>query len=790
MTNKALFLVILFVSNLSYGQFTQTVRGRVTDMQSQSGLPMATIMLLDSDNSVGTTTDIDGYFELPNIPIGRISLSVSYIGYKSATLNNLSLTSGKELVVNVALEETITQMDEIVVRADKDKSVLNNDLVTVSGRSFNIEETSRFAGSLNDPSRMAANFAGVSGANDARNDIIIRGNSPSGLLWRLEGIDIPSPNHFSAIGTTGGPVSILNNNLLAKSDFMTSAFPAQYGNAISGVFDLQMRKGNRNKREYLGQVGFNGFEFGAEGPFKKDGKASYLINYRYSTLGLFEDLGISNASGTGAAIPYYQDISFNVDLPTKKLGRFTWFGIGGKSNIDLLGSNADTTEVDLYGTTYQDIRNRAQMGVTGLKHQYFIDKNTFLKTVIAASHTQEGNIFDTLRITDRMPIPKYRNTFTQNKLSANILFNKKFNARNTVTAGVILDVFDQNLRDSVYTNSRGWITVTEQDGMTTLGQAYAHLQHRFTDKFTLNAGFHYQYFFLNNSSMPEPRLGLNYAIDDRQSLSFGYGLHSQTQPMTLYFVQSQNRTTGEMFETNRDLDFVKSHHLVAGYQRTIGDSWFFKTEAYYQYLYDVAVEQNPSAFSVINVGADFNLPTVDSLVNNGMGYNYGMEFTVEKYYSQGWYMLATLSLFESKYRGSDQILRNTAFNGRYVGNLLAGKEFTLMDGRSNLFLDLRLTNAGGRYVTPIDIEASREASEIRLDHEQAFGEQLSDYFRADVKIGFRLNGKKVTQEWVLNIQNITDHDNVFRYDYNPYSGQEVVDYQQGLFIIPQYRILF
>lgn len=142
-------------------------------------------------------------------------------------------------------------------------------MATVSARSFTVEETSRYAGSLNDPSRMAANYAGVSSTSDARNDIIIRGNSPLGVLWRLNGMEIPNPNHFGSLGTTGGPVSILNNNLLDKSDFLTGAFPAEYGNALAGVFDLQMRSGNNEKTEFLGQVGFNGFELGAEGPIGK-----------------------------------------------------------------------------------------------------------------------------------------------------------------------------------------------------------------------------------------------------------------------------------------------------------------------------------------------------------------------------------------------------------------------------------------------------------------------------------------------------------------------------------------
>ncbi len=306
-------------------ELSQNVRGTIVDKVTQSPLPSASIKIIDSDPLIGTTTNVNGQFLLKDVAIGRISLEVSYIGYESIFINQLQVTSGKEVVLNLELQESIEQLSEVTVKAKQNPQNASNDLALVSARGFDMEETNRYAGARNDPARMAQNFAGVSGANDSRNDIIIRGNSPSGVLWRLEGIDIPNPNHFGALGTTGGPVSILNNNLLAKSDFMTSAFPAEYGNATAAVFDLKMRKGNSFKREHIFQVGFNGFELGTEGPIGKEGGASYLLNYRYSTLALMDDVGLS--PGTGNAVPFYQDFSAKVDVPTEKLGKFSLFAI-------------------------------------------------------------------------------------------------------------------------------------------------------------------------------------------------------------------------------------------------------------------------------------------------------------------------------------------------------------------------------------------------------------------------------------------------------------------------------
>ncbi len=339
-------------------------------------------MLLDIQPLLGTSTDMEGYYTLQNVPIGRISIQATFVGYEPFTANNLELTSGKELILNFEITEQIITMEEIVIKAEDNKIETNNEMTTVSGRQFTIEESMRYAGARNDISRMAQNFAGVRGANDAVNDIIIRGNSPVGLLWRLEGIDIPNPNHFGDFGSTGGPVSILNNNVLANSDFLSGAFPAEYGNAISGVFDLKMRNGNYENHEFLGQVGLNGFEIGAEGPININNKSSYLLNYRYSTLGVMSAVGIN--FGTGTAIPYYQDITFRANFPTREAGTFSIFGLGGISQIDLISSGTEDTVDNIYNNDL-DIYDRSKIGVVGISNQFLINNSSYTKITVAAS---------------------------------------------------------------------------------------------------------------------------------------------------------------------------------------------------------------------------------------------------------------------------------------------------------------------------------------------------------------------------------------------------------------------
>jgi hypothetical protein len=786
---RSVFIVILFFLSIwSIAQdLSQTVRGTILEKQTQGPLPGAIITVLGTDPMKATTSDENGKFRIDNVPIGRWAIKVTLISYKEKT-QAIVLTSGKEMVLNIELEESAVQSNEVTIVAEQDKTKTNNKMATVSSRVFSAEDAARYAGTRNDPARMAANFAGVSGANDSRNDIIIRGNSPLGVLWRLNGLDIPNPNHFGSLGSTGGPISILNNNTLDNSDFLTGAFPADYGNATAGVFDLKMRSGNNEKYEFLGQVGFNGFELGTEGPFSKKKKnSSFLVNYRYSTLAAFKYLGLD--FGTGDAVPQYQDLTLKADFPTKRLGKFSIWGIGGLSYVELLSSQ-QSKKNNLYGYSGRDTYFRANIAAGGISHTYLINSSSYLKTNIGSSG--QYNFIRADRVdTNTTPWtinPEYRNTSYTTRYSGNITYNKKFNARNFINTGVYLDLYNTFFVDSTNNfDGLGFITLRNYHGETALMRAFIQWQHRVNDKLSFNTGFTYQYFFLNSSQSPEPRIGLKYELTKKQSISFGAGIHSQVQPLYIYFATAKTATSN--IETNKQLDFTRAAHAVLAYDVNIGNQARIKTELYYQYLYGIPVKRSKDYFSAINLGADFNSPNVDSLINLGTGENYGIELTIEKFYSKGYYFLITSSFFESKYVGSDSVYRNTAFNGNYVINLLGGKEFKIKQ-KHILSLDVKLTYAGGKRYVPIDLQASIAYGDEVRDGSQAYTKQYPSYFRMDVKPSYKLNTKRFTHEVGVDIQNITKHDNVFQETYDLNTKSLRTDYQLKFFIIPQYRLTF
>ncbi|HKI88135.1 MAG TPA: TonB-dependent receptor [Draconibacterium sp.] len=789
-----LFILCFLIPQLTVAQeigreMDQVIRGTVVDKQTQMPLPGANVVLLNTEPPVGTITNENGEFRLEHVPVGRRGIQVSFIGYYSAVTINLIVNSAKETVVFIELEEKVETTGEIMVVGNFRKDQAMNKMASVSARTFTVEEASRYAGSREDVARMAMNFAGVSGANDSRNDIIVRGNTPSGILWRLEDVDIPNPNHFAASGTTGGPVGMLNNNTLRNSDFFTGAFPAEYSNVFSGVFDLKMREGNNEKYEFMGQMGFNGFELGAEGPFKKGSKSSFLANYRYSTLQIFDLLGIS--FGT-SGIPHYQDLNFKMNFPVKK-GKITWFGLVGKSSITILDSEENSA--DLYTSEGMDLENGSSSVASGLNYTRFYNENTYCKFIL--SYVNQNGFTDLDEVKPENIIqPYYREDNKEEKLTFKTIFNKKISRRFSNRSGVTIDRlayhlnakswdFDLNQWETMLNNRKSFF-----DG-TNLYRTYSQFVYKFSDHFEVKPGVSFMYLGLNNKYTLEPRFGVNWKTSYRTSLNFGYGKHSRMQSLATYFIETV-RNDGSVILYNKNLDFTKAHHWVLGFDALLSDQLRFKAETYYQYLYDVPVERKPSYFSMVNAGAEWGLNTRNSMVNKGEAWNYGIEFTLEKFYHKNYYFLNTLSLFDSKYKGSDGVKRNTAFNGNFVFNTLAGKEFPI-NNRSTLVFDLKMTWAGGNRYTPIDIEASRNTDEAfgtEYFEDQAYSKQFPNYFKADVKIGFRLDGKKVSQLWEFYVENVTNHKNPLNQLYSSSKDEIQTIYQLGFFPLFNYRIYF
>ncbi|MBD2699333.1 TonB-dependent receptor [Spirosoma sp. BT702] len=782
---------LLLSYNLLAQPLTQTIRGTVVDQSLQTPIPGATVALLNpalpNQLTKGTNTDTDGTFRLTDVAVGRQTLKISFVGYKDLILSNLVVDAGKQLVLTVSLEESVAQLAEITVKPTIEKDKPLNEMAAVSARTFSVEETQRFAAAVNDPARMATAYAGVVGADDGNNTIVIRGNTPNGLLWRMEGVEIPNPNHFASLGAASGGISILSAQLLANSDFMTGAFPAEYGNALSGVFDLKLRRGNNAKRESTIQAGVLGIDVSSEGPFSKKYKGSYLFNYRYSTLGILSKLGVN----VGTGVTTFQDLSFNVYLPTNRLGTFTLFGFGGLSDQSV-EAKRDSTAWANQGDRYNE-QFLANTGAIGVTHSINIGRHAFLKTVASASGYQNKYQGDYLT-ENYVAEPRGREQYSvwKNILSSTLTY--KFDARHTIRAGVIGTQIHCNLNRAEWNAEQHQLQTTvavpgpQSPAPTTQTlQAFGQWNYRFSESLTLNAGLHYLRLFLNGSDALEPRGSLRWSFKPGQALSLGYGLHSQTQNPAVLL--SQQLSANGLRLANRNLGFTRSHHVVLAYDRKLTDYLRLKAETYYQHVVNIPVSADTSdSFALIN--QPFGL-TNKALINTGIGRNYGLELTLEQFLHNNFYFLLSSSFYRSEYQGSDKIWRNSRYDGRFSTSFLAGKEFTTGAGRNGILgLNVKLTYYGGYRDTPINLDASRQQGETVYYENLTYTQTLPDYFRTDIRLSYKRNRPRSTRTLSLDIQNVTNRQNIFGQYFDAQSGNVRTSYQMGLLPVLSYRMAF
>ena len=625
------------------GSLTQSIRGTIIDADNKLPLIGATVHIPDTDPLIGTVTDLNGNFRLEKIPIGRISLQISYLGYEPKIISNIEVNSGKEVVLNINLQESVLTLKELVIKPDKVKGETINDMSLLSTHSISLEETKRYTGNMEDPARVVSSFAGVAASPDGSSDIIVRGNSPKYMQWRLEGVEILSPYHMDDQNASFGALTALNNNLLATSDFYTGAFSPEYGDVLSAVYDVKLRTGNNEKFEAMAGVGMLGTDLTLEGPFKKGYAGSYLVNYRYSAISLIKKLGLVDVPG---AVDY-QDATFKVVLPTKKTGTFSFFGLGGLSGVSM--ENMSASGLSTPGSTIKnafiskDYEKANYLLNLGMNHNLTINNHSFVKTSLSYSGNGiKDDIFesDTIRIYGnggeflRDSVTNKTHTF-KNRISnatyrAAITYNNKINAKNKIQMGIKYSLYSYNYKQSIFNNETNTIfDVTDFNNNASALNSFISWKHSLNEKFTVVAGLHNTNVLLNNKTTIEPRIAINWKLNNTTSVHAGYGKHSTMESVHNYYTKVL-QADGSVIEPNKNLDLLKADHFVLGYEKRFTENLRAKVDFYYQYLYNLPVENNDTSYySTINEGIDYRYV---ALVNKGIGKNYGVEVTVERFF--------------------------------------------------------------------------------------------------------------------------------------------------------------
>jgi hypothetical protein len=779
-----LWVFLTFVSLTIHAQtITQTLKGVVSDKETGRPLAGANIVILNTDPPSGASTDADGKFRL-NTEIGRISVKVTFLGYEDLVINDMLIASGKEIYIPVELQEKVIQTGVVVVRpGDSAKSSLNP-MATVSATTIRTKDAMRYAGGFYDPSRIVNAFAGISNANnDYSNDIVIRGNSSRGLLWRLEGIEVPNPNHFSdGQGGSGGAFSAITSNVIDNFDFFTGAFPAEYGNAFSGVMDLKLRKGNSDKREYAFQTGMIGAEISMEGPFLKSSDASYLLNARYASFKFLADLKIIDLEETNVA-PSTRDLVFNINLPLRNSGTINFFG--------LLASNRIGKKVVHDTLSWKTLSDRweemgLQSSVTfGAKYLYTMpDEKTYLKSVIAYSTFSdlwyEGYVDSSYIRTN-----SYSSHYRYPSLRYSILANHKLNQRNIIRSGVNLNFLSGTMSDYRLNSTGGYDTLLDPSVRSNLYQGYFQWKYRSASNFEFIAGLHLMRFSLNDQLSLEPRIGIRWQMAPGNVFLAGFGLHSRTESLAVYNALIRDKEgVGSLL--NKDLELSKSLHWVAGLDLMMTEHLRFRIEGYIQYLFNIPiVNKITSQYSTINAAERL---TDAVLENAGTGMNNGVEVTFEKTFSRNYYFLITGSIMDSWYMAGDKRRYNTYYNTRYISNIIAGKDFPAgRNKRNSIGVNSRIMLRGGYRYTPVNEYQSLKSKRIIYDNYQSYKNQLPDFIRFDAGINFRKNRPEYSWIIMLDIQNVTGRRNIFRRRFSFENGRIISNDILSLGMIPVFN---
>jgi len=790
MKHITLFLLLTFSFLFGYSQENedayQTVKGKVVDKDSKSPIWGAVVVVIDSANFLAATSDSDGYFTINKVPVGRQNIKVSYMGYEDLLIHNVPVTSEEDIMLTIQMNEKVQNLKEVVIEARLDKDKALNSMASISARTFSIEEAQRFAGGITDPSRMAQAYAGVAATSNDNNEIVVRGNSPRGLLWRVEGMEIPNPNHFREDeGATGGGVCILSSNVISNSDFFTSAFPAEYGNALSGVFDLNLRKGSDEFYQSSVGVSVVGTEVSVEGPISKQRESSFLMNYRYSTFAMLNDMGIKVS--TDNIIPKFQDFVCNISLPSNNFGHTTIFGIIGASSS---GTKANEDSITLLDKTqrYEEY-DQGNVWIAGITNNYlFKNKKTSFKTSFAVMGEDNKMTNDTMdfKFNDHNI---YNEDLAYRTIRGSFMANHKFSSKHTVRAGFIVSNnyyklysegynFDTRQNDSIFNNS----------GYTWVMQSFIEWKYRINNKLTMNSGLHYLHFFLNNDYSIEPRLGMIWQLNNRQSISAGVGIHSRMEPISIYLTNIPN-SNNSVTQPNKDLKLSKAFHAVLGYDFSFTENLHFRIETYYQYLYNIpsGIGDNDQ-FSVVNLRYGFVTMPLD---NGGKGRNVGVDITFERYFTHAYYFMITGSLYDSRYTPNDGNTYNTTFNGRYIFNALAGKEWALGNKNNKILgINARFLYRGGMRYQGIDLAASNAAGHVIYYTNQNYNLITSDVYNVDFGINYKSNHKKYSWLVSLDLNNLTNQKNIIGMKYVVYSGSIKYDYDLLLLPILSLKVNF
>lgn len=713
---------------------------------------------------------------LAQVPIGKHYLYVKHIAY-STEEHEVRLLSGKEATVTIALKEAVRSIDEVVVIYSEQKH--EDGGVRVMPPVVN-----RYAGNVRDPLRMLSSVVGVQNLSDDKNDLVVRGNSPIGVLWMLEGCEILNPNHFSASGGTGGSLSVLNPDMMGISTLYTGAFPAKFGNALSAVFDAKLRSGSVHKLEHYAQLSNVDVNVGSEGYLKK-GVASYNVAYRQSFASAIEGVSQKYRDMLGAT-PDFNDFTAKLHFRHRQGTTNVW-AVGGLSQIEVEAGNG-------VNSTKLDIENKTQTLSAGVGETLFLSDNVSLTANLYTSLLSTKNVKQDHDYTGEGGLPSSIFTDTEQRYGLNATLTAKISTGNVLSAGIAGNISSSRAVNDERQFPEDTLFYYALEKQYSTLNAFAEWKCRFGGGLESTLGVHYFYLHLNRAQNLEPRASLHWQPTKKHGVTLSAGMYSRQYPIGIYLTR-EHTPEGGFTQPYLSFGFMKSAQAALSYRATPLPQWSVEVNGYYQHHYNIAVDQHSGSYSTLNLAYYFDdiYLLYQKLETTGVGRCYGVELTSRFGGGSGYYAQLNGSLLSAKARGYDRKWYSTAFNSTYALTALAGKEIPLSpNGRYALTVDISAMLAGGRRYTPLDVEASVRQMKIIYDETRLNAMQYAPYSRVDAKVGVMCNAKGMTHVLSFDFRNVLDVKNIYEQVELPLNGEVLTYsvYQLRFFPVLSYKILF
>lgn len=759
----------------------QSLTGQVRDADNGLAIGGATVTVYfeptGKKNAQGpfersSNSDGLGHFSIENLVPGYYRVVINAPDYESRTLVEVDVAAGKVQHLQIALQHSAIALPVLTVNADPGSGRRQQ---VISEIPLTREQTMRFPATFFDPARLAMAYPGVANNDDQANGLIVRGNNPGSLRWKLEGVDIVNPNHQPNAGTfsdrpvaAAGGVLLFSAQMLDNSALLTGSYPAGYGDATGGIMDIYLRRGHTEKPEFTVQLGLIGLDVAAEGPLSKQKNSSYIANYRYSTVGFLNKLGVS----FGNEQIDFQDFSFKLSRTGRQGGEWSLFGVGGIGQ-NLFKPQADSADI----LTYKDFFNidfDTKTGILGLNYHGLIGPQTRLRWTTIWSgqrNHREASGLGLLDIDEQ----------TETRLGTSLTVFHRINSFNRLTAGVL----GQRATYSGMATATGRLRYQGELQMFTL-QPWANWEWRSAgERWEANLGVHSNLVYYTDGigtvkPSVEPRAALTWRPDARQRITLAYGYHSQLNPLW-YLAEKQNGLPGRDDPFHREQALVRAHHLGLKYALRMGDHWSFKSELFQQWLQGIPVATlTPSTLSLLNISESQSLPALQA---EGKGENKGLELSLERFLSRGWSLAANTTLFQSTYTDAAGVQRSTRWDLGRIANLTAGKEWMLpTKGKRyrRLGVNTRFVWAGGLRAMPVDAAASAQSQTTVFDTANGFSIRQPDFFRCDLRLYLRRSlGDRRNSTFALEFQNLTNQQNTAYQFYDPYTKQVETKHQLG-----------